>query len=49
MSAIPIKRPRTTQANKVREAPVLTVALLVRSRMIGFCIIGDRCSWGERS
>jgi uncharacterized delta-60 repeat protein len=21
----------------------------VRSRMIGFCIIGDRCSWGERS
>jgi nitrogen fixation/metabolism regulation signal transduction histidine kinase len=21
----------------------------VRSRMIGFCIIGDRCCWGERS
>ena len=33
MSAIPIKRPRTTQADKAREAPVLTVALLTEQEL----------------
>jgi len=33
MSAIPIKRPRTTQADKAREAPALTVALLTEQEL----------------
>jgi hypothetical protein len=44
-----VDRVEQLRALEMPDGKVCITDVGVRSRMIGFCIIGDRCSWGERS